>query len=299
MRLSLPALSVWVLLCIPGAASAQAPDAWWTGPMLANSAGTLPRGHVLAEPYFYDVASGRSNSYGTRSYLLYGASNRLTIGLIPVLGLRATHGRAGASGVDVGDLTLIAQYELTRAREGGRVPTTALMIQETLPTGQYDRLSARSGDGIGSGSYTTTAGLNLQTSVRGPRGHALRVRVNLSGTLSGRARVDGVSVFGTPEAFRGTASPGAAYFADMSVEYSLRRRFAIAADVFCSGTGRTLLTGSPPVSSLRSIHAVGVAPAIELSLTQNLGVLFGVRVIPAGAHTPGSITPAIAINFVH
>lgn len=298
MRLRLPALSVWVLLSIPGAASAQAPDAWWTGPMLANSAGTLPRGHVLVEPYFYDVASRRSNGYGTRSYLLYGASNRLTIGLIPVLGLRAANGRARSSGVDFGDLTLVAQYGLTRAREGRRVPTTALMIQETLPTGRYDRLGMRSGDGIGSGSYATTAGLNLQTSVRGPRGHALRVRVNLSGTLSRSARVAGVSVFGTPEAFRGTASPGAAYFADTSVEYSLRRRFAMAADVFCSGAGRTTLTGSPPVSGPRSSRAIGVAPAIELSLTQNLGVLFGVRVIPAGAHTSGSITPAIAINFV-
>ncbi len=30
-------------------------DAWWTGPMLAPSAATLPRGHLLIEPYLYDV----------------------------------------------------------------------------------------------------------------------------------------------------------------------------------------------------------------------------------------------------
>ena len=30
-------------------------DAWWTGPMLAPSAATLPRGHFLIEPYLYDV----------------------------------------------------------------------------------------------------------------------------------------------------------------------------------------------------------------------------------------------------
>ena len=30
-------------------------DAWWTGPMLAPSAATLPQGHFLIEPYFYDV----------------------------------------------------------------------------------------------------------------------------------------------------------------------------------------------------------------------------------------------------
>jgi hypothetical protein len=30
-------------------------DAWWTGPMLAPSAATLPQGHFLIEPYLYDV----------------------------------------------------------------------------------------------------------------------------------------------------------------------------------------------------------------------------------------------------
>ena len=32
-------------------------DAWWTGPMLAPSANTLPQGHFLIEPYLYDVTT--------------------------------------------------------------------------------------------------------------------------------------------------------------------------------------------------------------------------------------------------
>jgi hypothetical protein len=296
MRLSVFALGVCVLLSIPGPASAQAPDAWWTGPMLANSAATLPRGHVLLEPYFYDVASAHANGYGSRSYLLYGASNRLTIGLIPVLGFTAA---AASPGVSFGDLTLIAQYGLTRSREGHHMPATALMIQETMPTGKYDRLNGRPGDGVGGGSYTTTVGLNLQTYVRAPTGRVLRMRVNVSGTMSNGARVDGVSVFGTPEGFHGTAAPGAAFFADTSFEYSLTRRVAVATDVFCSGNGRTQVTGWPSVNGSSSSHAVGVAPAVELSFTQSLGVLLGVRIIPSGGHTARSITPAVAINFVH
>ena len=30
-------------------------DAWWTGPLLAPDAGTLPQGHWLMEPYVYDL----------------------------------------------------------------------------------------------------------------------------------------------------------------------------------------------------------------------------------------------------
>jgi hypothetical protein len=29
-------------------------DAWWTGPLLAANAGSLPPGHFLFEPYFFD-----------------------------------------------------------------------------------------------------------------------------------------------------------------------------------------------------------------------------------------------------
>ena len=42
-------------------------DAWWTGPMLAPSAATLPSGHMLIEPYLFDVMSdGRFDANGTR-----------------------------------------------------------------------------------------------------------------------------------------------------------------------------------------------------------------------------------------
>lgn len=41
-------------------------NAWWTGPMLAPPANTLPRGHILLEPYLYDVSTqGFYNSSGT------------------------------------------------------------------------------------------------------------------------------------------------------------------------------------------------------------------------------------------
>jgi hypothetical protein len=87
-----------LMCCAPAAfaqavADASAPqarqsadDAWWTGPMLANSAATLPRGHFLVEPYLYDVSSSHSDGYGSLTYMLYGVSDRFTAGLVPVFG---------------------------------------------------------------------------------------------------------------------------------------------------------------------------------------------------------------------
>jgi hypothetical protein len=54
-------------------------DAWWTGPMLAPSGATLPRGHFLVEPYLYDVIAAHSNGFGSLTYVLYGLADHTRV----------------------------------------------------------------------------------------------------------------------------------------------------------------------------------------------------------------------------
>ena len=74
-------------------------DAWWTGPILASGAGTLPHGHALVEPYLFDVvrtghydsdghrrSADRDQFFGSLTYVLYGVTDRFTAGLIPTFG---------------------------------------------------------------------------------------------------------------------------------------------------------------------------------------------------------------------
>src|SRR5579871_2897995 len=76
-------------------------DAWWTGPMLAASGGTLPHGHFLFEPYFYDVTAPRTNGLGSLSYIIYGLIDRLSVGMIPAFGFNAMRGAPSSSGIGV------------------------------------------------------------------------------------------------------------------------------------------------------------------------------------------------------
>ena len=68
-------------------------DAWWTGPLLAPNASTLPKGHLLVEPYLYDVitdgfynsagtrvSAAHENGYGSLTYINYGLVNKFTVG---------------------------------------------------------------------------------------------------------------------------------------------------------------------------------------------------------------------------
>ena len=79
-------------------------DAWWTGPMLAPSAATLPRGHFLVEPYFYDVTAAHSHGFGSLTYMNYGLADKLTVGMIPTAGFNVVNNGASSSGVGMGDL---------------------------------------------------------------------------------------------------------------------------------------------------------------------------------------------------
>ena len=49
----------------PAAGRQAMADAWWTGPLLAASASTLPQGHFLVEPYIYDVITWNTASRAT------------------------------------------------------------------------------------------------------------------------------------------------------------------------------------------------------------------------------------------
>jgi hypothetical protein len=279
--------------------------------MLANSAATLPRGHMLAEPYVYDVIGidahgGNSNGFGSRSYLEYGLTDRLTVGAIPVFGFNEVNSGLNSSHVAMGDQTVLAQFGLTKFREGSRTPTTAVMFQETFPTGKYDNLGSTPTNGLGAGSYTSQIAFNTQTYFWARTGRILRMRLNLAESFSTTATVRGVSVYGTSENFRGRAKPGLNSYLDWAWEYSLTRKWVVAIDTTYSYTTSTLITGAnatrhgtfPQRLSSGWSDSVGFAPALEYSWKPTIGILLGTRILALGHNNSSTVSPAIAINYV-
>jgi hypothetical protein len=284
----------------------QLGEAWWTGPMLANNASTLPRGHFLVEPYLYDVISPHTNGFGSLTYIEYGLANRFTVGLIPTFGYNKASDGLSSSGVGLRDFTVLAQYRLTQFHEHHSLPTISFMMQETFPSGKYDQLGARPGDGLGAGAYTTTLALNSQTYFWMPNGRILRMRLNTTQSLSTYANVADVSVYGTQLGFQGHAKPGLSTFVDAAWEYSLTRNWVLALDATYRHTNNTRIMGNDPAQSPPNIQlnsgssdAIGFAPALEYNWKPTIGVLLGTRIIALGHNSPTTITPAVAINYVH
>jgi hypothetical protein len=323
---ALPALANVTVTPKPSPCADRHPmtDAWFTGPMLANTAATAPRGHSLMEPYLYDVstqgaydASGkrlavpRENSYGSLTYLIYGLTDRTGVGLIPTFGYNTLTGQPSSSGPGMGDLTVQVQHGLTQFQPCRRIPAVSLAVQETLPTGEYDRLGNRSANGLGAGAYTVNPEFLSQMYFWLPNRRIVRTRLDVSDAFSRSVGVQGASVYGTSAGFRGAAHPGSSLAIDNSWEYSLTRSWVLSLDATYRNTGNTRVVGSYPQAALPGQSATtivtnsgwsdawGLAPAVEFSWKPWIGVLVGVRTFPAGRNTSESISPAIAVNIVH
>ena len=277
-------------------------EAWWTGPLLANSANTLARGHFLVEPYLYDVISPHTHAFGSRAYVEYGLANKLTVGIIPIIGYNKVADRT-SSGIQLGDISLLGQYRLTQFHENSWVPTTAIQIQQAFPIGKYDHLGTRALDALGAGAYTTTVALNSQTYFWLPNGRILRTRLDVSGSVSSDVDVSDLSVYGTTSGFNGHAEPGKSLFIDAAWEYSMTRNWVFALDAIYQHNGNTPVLGTQfgnkVVFNSGSSWTYGFAPAIEYNMSPSLGIILGARVLAPGHNTSFSVAPVIAINFVH
>ena len=298
-------------------------EAWWTGPIGAPSAATLPQGYVLVEPYLYDaIAVGRYDASGTLhripkeddyrslSYTLYGLTDRLTLGLIPHLGYNQPSEGTSSTGVQLGDTTLQAQYRLTQFHEHSLIPTLSIVVGQSLPTGRYDHLGDRPSDGLGSGAYTTTLSLYAQDYFWMPNGRIVRTRLDLSYADSRGVAITGSSVYGTANDFRGRAQLGSSFTADSAYEYSVTRNWVLALDVIYSHNSQARLSGSIPAtiyggvapSAVQALFPASVSlsliPAVEYNWRSTRGIIVGTEVVAAGRNTTALVIPVVAVNFV-
>lgn len=298
-------------------------DAWWTGPILAAGASTLPPGHALIEPYVFNVmsrgryddngthhASSPRDSYGSLTYMLYGVADGFTAGVIPRFGYNDVSNGPDSSHVGFGDFTLQGTFRLTQFTEGSWIPTMSIVLQETLPTGKYDRLGARPSDGIGSGAHTTSLGLNSQYFLWMPNGRILRTRFNVSYAFSDAVTVEDVSVYGTSQGFRGYAHPGRVFVVDSAWEYSATRNWVLALDIAYEHDTRTTLNGLLPVpvgnsapptriqQDFGSSEVFTLAPAVEYNFNSQIGLIVGTVFTAAGRNASATVAPVAALNMV-
>ena len=301
-----------------GAARQSLDEAWWTGSLLAQSATTLPAGHFYTEPTLADNipyarfdregkahATLLENEISSSLPLKYGITDRLAVGAVLRLGYDWTVQGRSSSAIGIGDPSLQLQYRLTRYQPGSWIPALAISVQESLPVARYDRLD-RQTDGLGTGAYTTTLATCFQSFFWMPNGRIVRARVDLFYAVSRRESVEGRSLYGTPDDFRGDATRGDSAAVDLAFEYSATRSWVLASDFWIEWDASTAVDGTypQPGGGTRRLydtsgagHELVFAPAIEYNWSNRIGLIVGVRATAVGRNETGFITPVAAFSY--
>jgi hypothetical protein len=298
-----------------GAASAEpesqrqpADGAWWNGPLLSFPALTIPAGSFAAGTGLYDQisrAGGGPNAVPApglneaefRPALIYGVSDDFNLGLWPLLGVGALPPGQSEAHVALGDWILEGQWKLRDFQEGKWMPGIALNLAETFPTGRYDRLGPSSHP-LGVGAYATAAMLLMQSVFWLPTGRMLRAELNLSYTFSSRVGLSGASVYGTEDGFLGHADPGSSVLGDLTLEYSLSRRWTIATEIQLELDNPTHVVGvdgaaAPLQTSSGLGHVLYVTPYLEYGWSPADSLSLGARLYAAGHNETPTVTPVI------
>lgn len=266
---------------------------WYTGPLLTPSAHVLPPGDVNIQVYYFLTDNFATyNEHGKaekiphliqnnpQAFVLVGITKWLDAYVVPQY---LHNNQAGETAGHFADLPVGLGFELVT--EKPYRPALLFGIQETFPTGKYQKLDPKKGavDSTGGGSYQTKLSLNSSKVVWWVTKHPMCIRGSLNYTIAGRVHVRGFNAYGGGFGTAGKVKPGNNFSADIGYEYSFTQRWVAALDVVYSYSGKTTFSGAPGFTAAGTPAAVGglfneqlsLAPALEYNPNGNLGFIAG------------------------
>jgi hypothetical protein len=266
---------------------------WFTGTLLSSRGSTVDAGHWVIEPYVFFTQFGglynnnwrlqsaaSSRTIVQQTYLIYGLTDRLDLEVAPQwLGNYA----GGESVTGFGDFPISLGFQALRGHVW--MPDVRLWVQETFPTGNFEKLppTSRGLGGTGGGSFATTLGLAFQKPITSSDGRVFRYRFNASYGFYSSVGVEGFNSYGGGIGTHGRVRPGSLTTVTAAGEYTITQRVVLALDVtyqiaqatrFAGDPGLTL-SGGPAQVGRGYSEIVTIAPAIEYFFNSQVGVIAG------------------------
>lgn len=288
---------------------------WVTGPLLAPSARTMPKGDVNFEPYLFAGRNigrydshwdRRSTTEGTAASLQVplqiGVTDNMQVFLNPTVYYNVFE---SAHAYRFGDLAVGVAFQLATDEPGTWMPDILLQFTETFPTGKYQKLNPkkRGTDGVGGGSFATQIMIATQKWFYYANCHCLRARFSASYTYAAPTHVKDFNSYGGGMGAHGKVYPGSVVSSIIGLEYPLNQRWVLALDIMGTGRTRTRFKGFPgmvdPFATIGQTIAtvgssVGTSNGILLLSQQTSPIL---TTVGSPSSMQFSLAPAIEYNL--
>ncbi|HSX14221.1 MAG TPA: hypothetical protein VLE96_07385 [Chlamydiales bacterium] len=298
----------------------NAPNPWFTGPLLCPSDVVVTRGHFNFEPYVYFTANtGAYNSHGKvveARNTLWSTSIQpvLSVGLTKWMDMQIVPGVAYNSIKHhdqwvFQDFIFTLDFQLLKPRHiDDWYPFIKFLITEMFPTGKYQHLNPKKlGVDIGgTGSYRTATGFVLGKLFQVHCAHFLNTRLSLQYELPAPVHLHGFNAYGGSFDTNARFFPGQNFEADLGLEYTLSKHWVIACDFVGLWTGKPHFSGNPGTTPLGTPAPLGapgfsiqysMAPAIEYNWSANLGAIAGCWFTFAGKNAGRFWSAVAAFNY--
>ena len=206
----------------------------------------------------------------------------------------------------VNDLPIELDFQILYERPHRWQPAVKLALLGTIPLGKYQKLNPKDkGTDIGGlGTWDPGAQLVFQRLFPISGEHYLVLHYTIGFTIPTVVHVKGYNVYGGGLHTRGKVYPGPSFFNILGLEYSLTRNWALALDIQYLHENHTRFKGHKGkihdvLNRIRepSSEQLSLAPAIEYSWSNNLGIIAGVWFSAAGRNTFEFANGIIAINI--
>ncbi|MBA2649029.1 MAG: hypothetical protein H0U75_05405 [Legionella sp.] len=289
---------------------------WLTGPLLAASGHTIPRGHTNFEMYGLDIFThGRYDEAGrlrrTPTFRTFVANPVLTHGFTDWMDVQLVvpyvfNNTQGQGFNNIGDVSTAIGFQILEQKNSFWKTDLRFTIEETFPTGHFERLNSTSlgTDSTGLGNHQTQFSLNFQKLTQ-IQSHFLRTRLILDYVYFGPASVHGRNSYGGDISTNGIIDSSSEIDADLAIEYGLTQNWVLVMEGYVSqgdesrfnGVASSNLISGPPVNiGSGAFFEAALAPAIEYNFTSNLGLIGGVWFPVRSRNTADFIAYVLALN---
>ena len=290
---------------------------WFTGPLLAPTPINMKPGHPAIEPSLtvfntygrYDSnwkLKKQDHTWTINPFLDFQFGITNNVGIETLISY-VSNFKNGKTFNHFQDTIVLFGYQISNDIKGSWIPDLRLILQETFPTGNYQKLDPdKEGiDSTGFGSFQTGPVLAFRKLFYLPN-NFFSLRGSLGYLFPSSVNVKGFNTYGGGYGTQGKVKPGQVFIAFLSGEYSINQRWALAFDseIFCqrrsrfSGKSGVTASGETSNTGLPSSVQISFAPEFEYNFTPKSGLLAGVWFTVAGKNSLAFASTFLAYLYV-
>lgn len=290
---------------------------WFTGPLLAPTPINMKPGHPAIEPSLtiFNTYGIYNAGWNLKKKDRVWAVNPLIdfqFGITNDLGIETlvsfiSNFKNGQNFSHFQDTVVLFGYQVSKDVKDSWVPDFRFILQETFPTGKYQKLSPQKQgiDATGFGSFQTGPVLAFRKLFYLPESF-FSLRWSIGYLFPSTVRVTGLNAYGGGHGTKGNVRPGQTLTAFLSGEYSFSQHWVLAFDTEFLYQRKSRFSGKDGITSVGEKVSVGLpssvqisfAPEIEYNFTPLSGMLAGVWFTVAGRNSTAFMSTFFAYVYV-